>query len=57
VAERVKLLPPAGDGALVDVEDPRNVAIGQFGRLQQVDEDILLVLVETAAVGLGHIGC
>ena len=54
VAEGVELLPPAGDGALVDVEDPRNVAIGQLGRLQKVHQDVLFVLVETAAVGFGH---
>lgn len=54
MAESIELLPPASDGALVDVEDSRDVAIGQFGSLQKVDEDVLLVLVETAVVGLGH---
>lgn len=40
--------------ALTRRDLPGNVAVGQLGRLQEVKQDILLVLVETPTVGLGH---
>lgn len=54
VAKGAQLFPPAADGPLVDIDNLGDVAVGQFGRLQQVKQDILFVLVESPRVCLGH---